>query len=275
MRSIFEYEDYRSYLKDYYEESKQTKRYFTYRYFAERAGLASPVHLQLVMNGKRNLTHKTLVKFAQGLDLKGREAEYFESLVYFSQAKSSVEKERYLDRLARIRPTGRQAAKLSSRQHKSLFAKWYYVPLYELTLDSKFQEDGAWISKRLRRAITPSEAVKALGELEESGLLARDETGRLKQQNYKTRSDDEIENLLVRAYHRKMALIAAERIDDPLNEREFGFVTVCTTKERLAKMKQLIKDFRKAANETLTCEPGSEEATEVLQLNLQLFKLTD
>lgn len=278
MKPIFEYEDYRLFLKDFYEESKRSKRYFTYRYFAEKAGLASPMHLQLVMRGKRNLTQKTLVKFAQGLGLKGREADYFENLVYFSQARGSTEKTLYLGRLSRIR-TGGRAAKLSTMQQTSLFAKWYYPSIYELVNDPKFVEEGAWLSKRLRRAVTAAEAMKALKELEEGGLLVRDETRRLKQKSYKVRTDDEVENLLVREYHRRMAHLASERIDDALSAREYGFVTVCTTKDRMLKMKQLVKDFIKTANETLTCPPDEMNAAlkdaEIVQLNVQLFNVTD
>lgn len=273
MKPIFEYDDYRAFLRDYYESSKQTKRSFTHRSFAAKAGLSSPTHLRLVMSGARNLTYKTLPKFARGLGLSEQEAEYFENLVYFTQARSSSEKSRYLSKIARTRTSGAPATEVTRRQEKSLFYKWYYAPIYELVSVTDFSENAAWISKRLGRTITPVEARKALKDLEDAGLLRRNEAGRLRPATYKIRTDDEIESLLRREYYRKMGALALDRVDDPLDEREFGFVTVATSQERLAKEKMLAKEFVKAMNEVMTCSDG-EAATEVVQMNVQLFYLT-
>ena len=273
MKPIFEYDDYRLYLRDYYESAKQTKRSFTHRSFAAKAGLPSPTHLTLVMSGERNLTYKTLPKFARGLGLTEQEAEYFENLVYFTQAKSSSEKTRYLSKIARGRTSGTPATRLTQRHEKSLLYKWYYAVIYEMTSLRDFSENGAWISKRLGRTISVTEARQALRDLEKSGLLKRDETGQLRSIAYKVRTDDEVENLLLREYYRALGTTALNHIDDALEEREFGFVTVATSRARQAKAKALIKEFVKSLNEVLTC-PQSEPAEDVVQINVQMFKLT-
>ncbi len=51
MRSIFEYIDYRRFLSDYYNHKKETSRTFSYRYFAEKAGLTSPSFLKHALPG--------------------------------------------------------------------------------------------------------------------------------------------------------------------------------------------------------------------------------
>ena len=45
MINIFEYQNYRLYLKDYYQEQKSTKKYFSYRYFSKKAGINAPAFL--------------------------------------------------------------------------------------------------------------------------------------------------------------------------------------------------------------------------------------
>lgn len=272
MNPIFEYVDYRAYLRDYYEHAKKTRRAFNYRAFAAKAGLASPMHLRLVMTGERNLTQKTLPKFARGLGLAEKESEYFENLVYFTQARASSDKLRYLARLSKIKARG-AATRMSQAQQKSLFAKWCYVVVYELALVPDFEEDAAWISRRLGRAISPAEAREALLELERSKLLIRDEAGRLRQNHAQVQTDDEIENLLIREYHRTMAVRASERVDDPLDQREFGFVTVCTTREKFERMKLVIKEFIRDSNASLSCDALAEGDRVIAQLNVQLFKL--
>ncbi|MEW6057515.1 MAG: TIGR02147 family protein [Bdellovibrionota bacterium] len=274
MRPIFEYRDYRQYLRDYYDEAKKKRRQFSHRFFTSKAGLASPMHLKLVMEGKRNLTHKTLPKFVRGLGLSDREAEYFENLVYFCQASSSSDKSHYLRKLS-VASSRTRAKALSAVEHQSLFAKWYYPVLFELVTTRGFQEDPKWISKRLGGRATPGELSHALKVLEESGLLKRDQNRRLVPQSYKVRTDDEVENLLVREFHREMIELSRERIDDPIAEREYGFVTVSTTPAKFREFKKLVKDFVKAVNETLTCTPESGvEPEEVYHLDVQLFKVT-
>ena len=67
--NIFEYADYREYLKDYYEHSKDTKDNFSYRYFAQKAGFASSNFLYLIIHGKRNLTKDYIPNFGKALGL--------------------------------------------------------------------------------------------------------------------------------------------------------------------------------------------------------------
>lgn len=50
---VFEYLDYRAFLRDYYAERKQS-RGLSFRSFSKRAGLGSPNYLKLVMEGARS-----------------------------------------------------------------------------------------------------------------------------------------------------------------------------------------------------------------------------
>ena len=76
---VLHYSNYRTFLQDYYEFKKAEQPVFSHRYFAQKAGITSPNYLKLVMDGKRNLTKKTLLKFAAALGLKGMRAEFFEN----------------------------------------------------------------------------------------------------------------------------------------------------------------------------------------------------
>jgi len=86
--SIFEYDDYRAYLRDLYEHLKKTGTHFSYRSFSSKAGFRSPNILKLVIDGKRNLSPQSVQKFARALNLKKDEAEFFRILVNLNQAGS-------------------------------------------------------------------------------------------------------------------------------------------------------------------------------------------
>ena len=55
MKPITEYEDYRLYLRDFYEERKKTS-VFSWREFAKLAGFSSSGYLKLVCDGKTRLS---------------------------------------------------------------------------------------------------------------------------------------------------------------------------------------------------------------------------
>jgi hypothetical protein len=93
MNSVFSYVNYRRFLKDYYQQAKAEKKYFSYRYFSRRAGINSPNFLKVVIEGKRNLSSRTIDKFAGALGLDKKETVFFRRLVVFNQAKTASEKQ--------------------------------------------------------------------------------------------------------------------------------------------------------------------------------------
>ncbi|MBD3242678.1 MAG: TIGR02147 family protein [Chitinivibrionales bacterium] len=85
MRPIGEYHDYREYLRDFYHFKKRTNPYYSYRLFSMKAGFKAPNLLKLVMDGKRNLTRQSVVKFAKALRLDELETERFRAMVLRNQ----------------------------------------------------------------------------------------------------------------------------------------------------------------------------------------------
>jgi hypothetical protein len=134
MNSVFNYVNYRRFLKDYYQQAKAEKKYFSYRYFSRRAGINSPNFLKVVIEGKRNLSSKTIDKFANALGLNRNEAMFFRRLVVFNQAKTASEKQESYIILREIANQMRQNSK-SADFHGS-FEKWYTNVVRELIADA-------------------------------------------------------------------------------------------------------------------------------------------
>ena len=91
MKPIVEYNDYRAYMADFYEERKRTLA-FTWREFAKIAGFTSPSYLKLVCDGKSSLSRVTMNRVAVAMGLVGYEIEYFEAMVNFGNAKGRCQK---------------------------------------------------------------------------------------------------------------------------------------------------------------------------------------
>src|SRR3954468_7248338 len=91
---VYDFLDYRAYLRAHYEAAKRTQRSFSFRSFAKLAGLRSPNFLKLVIEGERNLGADSVPRFSVALGLEASEAEFFSDLVAFNQATSLADKNR-------------------------------------------------------------------------------------------------------------------------------------------------------------------------------------
>ena len=80
MKPITEYSDYRTYMRDFYEERKRVS-YFTWREFASLAGFVSPTYLKLVCDGGTRLSKPGIAKVARAMGLEGFDYTYFGLLV--------------------------------------------------------------------------------------------------------------------------------------------------------------------------------------------------
>jgi len=100
---VFDYTDYRKYLLDYYNFRKKTDKIFSYRFFAQKAKFNSSGLYKEIVDGKRSLTRTLIAKFSTALKHGKREAEYFENMVLFNEAKSTEEKKLLYDNLKKIK----------------------------------------------------------------------------------------------------------------------------------------------------------------------------
>ena len=270
MTDVFTYLDYRKFLKDAFDEMKAARRSFSHRSFARLAGFSSSNYLMLIMQGKRNLSSQGIQKVARALKLKKSEAEFFENLVRFNQAKTDAEKNVYYDRIAANRRYA-EARKLEKGQFE-YYSKWYIPIIREMVLLDDFREDAAWIVSRLTSSITPREAKEAIEFLLDLGLLARDAKDKLVQQDRHIASGDEVSSLAMTNFQREMIELAAKSIDaTPPDLREIGSITFPVSQKRLARAKKMIREFRSRLAGFLA---EGKEADAVYQFNFQLFNLS-
>ena len=270
---IFSAQDYREYLREFYQFEKQNDVEFSYRVFSARAGFKSPNFLKLVIEGQRNLTVKSIRGIVTALDLGQEEAQFFKNLVLVNQAKTSTEKNQQIRELYKSK-VFRELYPLKQAELE-FYQNWYCVPIREMIASPAFREDPAWIAKNLRGAITAEEAKGALKTLEVLGLVVRDENGRLRQNQKNLTTGNEVHSVAVADFHRQMLGLAANSIDQVKRyQRDISSSTVLISESTFHHLKELIQNFRK----TLLAEAESGVSKKdhaVYQIGLQLFPLTD
>jgi uncharacterized protein (TIGR02147 family) len=269
--NVFAYLDARRYLGDYYAHKKATSSSFSYRAFSRRAGLKSPNYLKLVIDGDRNLTPEMAHRFGSACGLQGQELTYFLDLVAFTQARTTDEKAARYEKLIRFRE--HRAIHRIDIAYGMYHAHWYIPAIRELAFRRDFQDDPVWVAGRLVPRIKPDEAAEALALLHELELLTRDDDGRLRPADALVTTGPEVKGLHYRQYHRVMITRALAALDDlPKEQRDISSVTLCLGEDGVQRMKDRLRAFRR---ELLQLSASEDDPTQVVQINLQLFPLSE
>lgn len=270
MKPLFDYLDYRLYLKEYYADRKAGEKGYTFRSMAAQMGFGSSNYLMLVMQGKRNLGRESLDKVAEGLRLGKKEAEYFSYLVFFDQAKTNVEKNYFFSLIASFRSKSR-IVQIHADKFK-YYDQWYNPVVREIVKGMPAENDPAGIAKQVHPAILPKEAKKSLQLLKDLELITVDGKGRIAQTADLIDTDKEVQSLAVRNFHKKMSDLAKDAIDtvDPLS-REISSLTVRISEKGFDSIKQRLQELRQ---ELLQLVQRDKDDDRVYQLNFQFFPVS-
>ena len=273
MPSVYDFLDYRQYLRAYYDAEKARLPAFSYRYFSRKAGFSSPNFLQLVIEGKRNLGGESIERFVKVLKLADDEASFFRDLVTYNQAKTLSEKNLLFEKV--IQSKRFQAWRKLDGALLEYLRNWYYPAIRELAGRPDFQADPSWISERLVSQVGREEIARALGVLEALQLVVRDGAGKVSRGEKTVSTGPEVKGaarVVAAAFLRQMLERASESIDlVPSEERDIGSITVAVRADTVAELKGRIQRFRRELLER--CDQD-QDADRVYQLNIQLFPLT-
>ena len=224
MKSILAYIDYRRYLRDFYEEKKQTTRFFSTRYFAQKAGLSSASFLREVIDGKKNLGKKSVDKFILALGLTGKEARFFKHLVFFNQAVGADEKQDHYAVLLSLMNSVKEF-QLTVLQLR-VYNYWYVPVIRELACIMDFKDDFTLLANAVYPTITTSEAKSAVKLLVRLKMLRKLENGRYEQCSRAVQAKSELDAMAIMNFTRAMSEKAINALVTlPKDERNFSTVT--------------------------------------------------
>jgi uncharacterized protein (TIGR02147 family) len=270
MNSLFEYTDYRKFLRDYYDLKKGEKKGFSLKVLADRAGFKARDYVLRVMNGSRNLSQSGAFMLSSALRLSEKEMDYFTNLVSFNQANMPREKDFFLRKMAEV---GKYNRPQKLRQEQvSYLSEWYYIALRSLLPVIDFKDDYAEIAKFLDPPLTPAQARKAVELLIQLGLLTREKTGRYSVPVSQLTVGDEVMSVALARFHKQSLDLAKRAIDFyPSQGREISGVTMSLSSAGFDKIKSEIQAFRRKVM-TVAEQDTKEEGA--FQLNFQFFPLS-
>ena len=268
---IYTYLNYRTFLRDMFQYCKEKNQKFSYRYFSAKAGFASPNFIKLVMEGERNIANGSVSKVAKGFSLKKKEREFFENLVAMNQAETHDEKNHYYQKLMAMK--GTVAMGKIEKAEYDYFTKWYYPVIREMALMGDQSLSPEKLARQLIPPITQSQASKAIEDLVRLDLIRKngDDTWMVKDKTISTGA--EVRSLVIANFHKEMIGLAATAIDRfPAAARDISSITISIKAANIPELKQRIANFRK---EILQFSDNEPDPDQVVQLNFQLFPLTN
>lgn len=267
--SIFDFSDYHQFFKAFYQNSKATKKFFSYRYLAQRSGVAASL-LIAVMRGERRITPTIARKYAEGMELTARETEYLLALVDFERAKVHVEKNEAFSRIVRLR--GQSKIRYIGADQYEYFSHWYHSAIRELISLPFFREDLSWIGEILQPSVSPKLVSQSLKLLERLNLVGRDELGKLQVTDKAISSEYEMHTLSLRNFNFEMIDRARESLETvPVEKREISGLTMGVSEECIERIKQRIRIFKEEIISMVVDDTNQSKS--VYQMNFQFFPL--
>lgn len=269
MVDLFQYTDYRKYLRDYYEAKRAVHKEFTHRHIAQAIGFKSTGTFAQILQGKTNISPATLARFVRFLGLKQDEAAYLELLVLFSQSKGHAEKKAFFEKIIAFPKSNLK--QVDATQY-AFYEKWYYSVIREVLAFHPFREDFRELARMLEPPIATAEAQKAIKLLAELGLIKRNAAGVYEKTDPVITSGYDTRSLAVNQFIIETLDLAKVALDQlPREERSLSALTLSLPEDGYAMVEEKIRNFRR---ELLELARNCRNPKRVIQVNFQIFPVT-
>lgn len=274
MNCIYEYLDYRLYLRNYYEDQKRSNPGFSYRLWADRAGFKAKDFILRVMRGESRLSGESAHALAKAMNLSPAETRYFKEMMRYNQAKTFKEQELYYGRLHRqhVRFKPRSAGRVLTHHYFEFYSEWYHSAIRSLINSYGFKGDYEWLARNVYPAISTSKARKSVALLEKLRLIQRDASGAYHLTDADVTTGDEVKRgALQRFYRTGMELMANALEKLPLDRRNISGMTVGISAASYLKVLEKIRTCRQ---EIALLVNEDKTPDRVYQVNFHVFPLS-
>ena len=269
MPDIFAYNDFRAFLRDWFEWKKGMNHRFSYRVLGEKVGFRSPGFFSQILQGKSNMSLEMVHRFADCIGLDRREAEFFEALVLRDQAKTLVEEKRHLDRMLALRPEA--IAKLE-RDRCEFLKSWHHIVVWQLLEILDVRDDLALLASSIAPPVLPADVQASLALLERLGMARRDGEGRWRQIDPILSVSSGVPRHVTRRFYLSLNALAGDAHDCfDREDRNLSWVTLAVSDGKREEIVQEIRAFRRHLVELARRDTKPQD---VHQLLIQLFPLS-
>ncbi len=268
MKPITEYQDYREYMRDFYEERKRSSL-FSWREFSKLAGFTSPNYIQLVCEGKSRLSKTGVEKVATAMELAGSDREYFFAMERFGDAKSDSKKIQAFNEMQKIAKENR--LRVVDGEAFKYFESWVNPVMRELAPIMPGAKPLE-LARNCYPVVSATEVRQALDFMVHANFLKKIGEDTYVQTEKVVTGSSEAIPLALRSMNRQMSKFATDAIDDiPPEKRHTAGVTLGMSE---ATYKWLVQKLETLRQQVVAMAAKEKDYDKVYRLNLQLFPLT-
>jgi uncharacterized protein (TIGR02147 family) len=268
MKSIFEYLEYRDFLKDFYEEKKSERTFFSYRLFGAKVGMDAS-YLAKVLIKHRHISNSTIPAIAAFCGLKEKEAEYFETLVHFVKARSHRESKILFEKLLSLKNVS--ASTLIESQY-AFYQKWYHSAIRSILEFYDFRGNYKSLAEQVSPEISVKEAKESIRLLEKLQLIKKDLSGRYYITDRAITTGAQWHAIAIQAFQEETIRLSLESLSrHPKKHRDISTVTMNINGQNFQEIRERITEFRSALIKYVNEQASPDR---VVQLNIQLFPLS-
>jgi uncharacterized protein (TIGR02147 family) len=267
VKPIFEYTDYREWIRDAFEDFKKRKSVVSWRYMAMKLD-ADPGNLLRVSQSKIHLSVNLIKPMAEFFGLDEKETAYWTELVHFGRAKTDSEALNHYEKMQMLKGI---PLKRLAKKELEFYRHWYYNAIRSIIGICKFKDDYEGLAESCTPAITVEQAKESIQLLHDLNMISTDRDGFWKVNDAFVSTGGNWRSEAVRAFQKETIRLAGESLErhaPPL--RDISTVTMTFNMDDIALIREKIKEFR---SELLRLSQEGTGDNTVFQLNVQLFPL--
>lgn len=267
MAPVFDYLDYREFLKDFYEKKKAEFPLFSYRVMAQQVGMDAS-YLFRVLQKDLHLPARCVPQVLEFVELTGRAAEYFQILLAYGRTRAKKDRQSLLEKALALRDVHR---KMLEGDELSFFRNWWVAAVRCLleVVDGRANPDE--LSARICPMVPPAEIAKTLSALQEMGLVKKVASGRFVLTDAHLAAGGEFHALAVRAYQKQVLDLAKESLERfPRESRDVSTLALAVDEDAFRDIREMLKECRRQIQKRIE---DAKHPDRVMQLSMAFFPL--
>lgn len=221
MISIFDYTDYREYLRDFMVEKKNENRSFSYEWIRRRAGFSNRGFVYNIMNGMKKLSVTHCFQISQALGHNKKEAAYFKTLVNYAQAKNEEERTFLLEQIQQEKNEKTTPVDLIGENQVEYYSTWYHSVVRSLIDMFPVKVNFDRLSRMIFPPISVAQVKNSVELLERLKLIRKDRNGIYRLTGKSVKAGKDIPQSVMNRFHIENTELAKQSIIYSPTERRF------------------------------------------------------
>ena len=264
---VFDFLDFRQFLKQAYIDQKKKSAKFSHRYVAEKVGVASPSWFNDILKGRTRLHRLYVPALAKLFQLNPRESDYLELLLQYSEEPSLEGKNRLVNKMLQYRELNLEV----QGEDKFLFySQWHHAILRELLYIHS--GDLELLAEAFDPPLTVEIVRDSLNLMERLGIVEKNLHG-----GYHPTSRNIVKDkrwgahFALNHFQNSLALAQQRLTQLPKEQRDFSSVTFSLSAKGFETAQQVLAECREKLLKVAESDSMPEK---VYQCNIQLFPAT-